>query len=126
MACALKISGCINIKTMNEQFSKLKDFVIKQSCVDDEEITSETKLEDDLGVSGDDAVEFIIAFGKEFNVDVSHFMAADYFEPEGDVILPSVLRFLTGRKKPPKKTLTVGHLENAVVAGKLDEDVINK
>ena len=111
---------------MEELFIKLKDFVIKRSCVDDEEITSETKLGDDLGVSGDDAVEFIIAFGKEFNVDVSQFMVADYFEPEGDVILPTVLRFLTGRQKQPKKILTVGHLEKAVAAGKLDEDVINK
>jgi acyl carrier protein len=83
-------------------------------------------LEDDLGVSGDDAVEFIAAFGKEFNVDVSHFMAADYFEPEGDIILLSILRFLTGRKKQSKKILTVGHLEKAIVAGRLDEDVISK
>lgn len=111
---------------MDELFSKLKDFVIKQSCVNDEEITLETTLGDDLGVSGDDAVEFIIAFGKEFNVDVSHFKAANYFEPEGDVILPSVLRFLTGKKKQSRKTLTVGHLEKAIVAGKLDDEVINK
>jgi acyl carrier protein len=114
---------CLN---HDELFSRLKEFVIKQSCVDDEEITPETKISDDLGVSGDDAVEFITAFGREFNVDVSHFMAADYFEPEGDVILPAILRFLTGRKKEQKKVLTVDHLEKAVIAGRLDEEVINR
>lgn len=108
---------------MNELFIKLKDFVIKQSCVEDEEITSATRLADDLGLSGDDAVEFIMAFGKAFNVDISHFMAADYFEPEGDIVLPSLLRFLTGRKKQAKKTLTVGHLEKAIIAGRLAEDI---
>lgn len=70
---------------MNEEiFSNLKKFVIKKSCVDDEEITHATRIYNDLGVYGDDAVEFIVAFGKEFNVDVSKFMAADYFEAEGD------------------------------------------
>jgi len=102
-------------------FSKLKDFVIKQSAVEDEEITRHTKIEEDLGVYGGDAVDFIIAFGKEFNVDVSDFMAADYFSPDGDIILPALLRFFTNKKKPQKKYLTVGDLEKAIKSGKLDE-----
>jgi len=111
---------------MTETNYKLKDFVIEQSYVDDEEITKETRIEDDLGVSGDDAVEFIIAFGKKFNVDISNFMIAEYFEPEGDIILPTIIGFFTGRKKQKKKFLTVGHLENAIIAGRLDESSINK
>ncbi|MDB5151972.1 MAG: acyl carrier protein [Mucilaginibacter sp.] len=107
---------------MNEE---LKAFVIKQSAVDDEEITPETQLANDLGVNGDDAIEFIIAYGKRFNVDVSKFMAADYFGPEGDVILPSLIRSITGKLKPRKKGLTVGHLEKGIKAGKLDENVIS-
>ncbi|MCW3465167.1 DUF1493 family protein [Chitinophaga nivalis] len=110
---------------MDKPFSKLKDFVIRQAHIDNEEITSETMLEDDLGITGDDAVEFIIAFGKVFNVDVSHFMAAEYFEPEGDIIIPAIMRFLTGKKKKATKKLTVGHLEKATVAGRLDENIIN-
>jgi len=31
---------------------------------------------------GGDAVEFITAFGKEFNVDVSKFMIGEYFRPD--------------------------------------------
>jgi len=109
----------------NNIFNNLKDFVIKQSYVDDEVITSETKIEDDLGVSGADAVEFIIAYGKEFNVDVTKFMAADYFSPDGDVILPALIRIFTCKAKPSRKILTVGHLEKGIIAGRLDEEVIN-
>lgn len=110
---------------MNEEtFNKLKKFVVNQSAVNDEVINSSTRIEDDLGVSGDDAVEFILAFGKEFNVDVSNFMLADYFSPEGDFILPAIIRFLTNKKKRERKSFTVGHLEKAIIAGKLDENTM--
>jgi acyl carrier protein len=110
---------------MNETFNKLKDFVIKQSAVDDEEITKETRIENDLGVTGDDAVNFMISYGKAFNVDVTKFMAADYFNGEGDVILPSLIRTVTGKTKKQKKVLTVEHLQKGIIAGRLDEEVIN-
>ncbi len=105
---------------------KLIQFIIKQRWNYDFQLTKETTLENDLGIYGDDAVEFIIAFGKEFNVDVSKFMAADYFRSEGDFILPAIIRFITGRKKKVRKVLTIGHLEKAVIAGRLDEQVIKK
>ena len=67
----------------SEIFNKLEKFVIEQSCVNDEPITRKTRLYEDLGVYGDDAVEFLIAFSNKFNVHVSKFMAADYFKGEG-------------------------------------------
>ncbi|WP_164974302.1 DUF1493 family protein [Filimonas effusa] len=97
-------------------FNELVKFTIKQSCVDDEPIKRTTKLYEDLGIYGDDAVEFIIAFGKAFDVDVSEFKAADYFKGDGIDIL--------GLNKNNKE-LTVGHLEKAILAGRLDEEVIN-
>jgi len=109
----------------NEIFDKLKHFVIKQAAVEEEEVTLNAKIEDDLGIYGGDAVELIVAYGKEFNVDVSRFMAADYFSPEGDTILPSIVRAFTGKSKPVRKVLTVGHLEKGIHAGRLDEEVIN-
>jgi len=101
----------------SEKFGELVQFTIEQSCVDDEPITRETRLYDDLGIYGDDAVDFLIAFGKKFNVNVSRFMAADYFKGEGIDIL--------GLGHAPTKTLTVGHLEKGIIAGRLDEEVIN-
>ena len=100
----------------NEIFDRLKEFVIKESAVDDGEITRDTQIEDELGVTGDDAVEFMIAYGKTFNVDVTKFMAADYFRGEGWNLFPS---------KKSGKILTVGHLEKGILAGRLDEEIIN-
>jgi acyl carrier protein len=109
----------------SEIFDRIKKFTIEQGAVEEEEVTEDASLEKDLGIYGDDAIEFIIAYGKEFSVDVSKFMAADYFSPEGDLILPAIIRFFTGKKKTEKKALTLRHLEKAVIAGRLDEEVIN-
>ena len=58
-----------------------------------------------------------MAFGKHFNVDLSEFKAAEYFNPEGTSIF-----VLT--QVPNKKTLRMVHLMKAAMAGKLDESVI--
>jgi acyl carrier protein len=105
----------------NEIFSKLKSFIIKQAVVEEEEVTEDAQIEDDLGVTGDDAVDFIIAYGKAFNVDVSNFMAADYFGAEGGIHLSTFF----GSNKRQRKTLVVKHLERGILAGRLDEEIIN-
>jgi hypothetical protein len=53
---------------MNDEtfFDKLKTFVMKESVVDDEKVTKDTKIENDLGVTGDDAVDFLVAYSKAF------------------------------------------------------------
>lgn len=107
----------------NEIFDKLRYFVIKEAVVEDKEVTREATIEDDLGITGDDAVDFIIAYSNAFNVDVSKFMAADYFDGEGDILLPAIIKIFTGKKE--NKVLTVGHLEKGILAGRLDEEVIN-
>jgi acyl carrier protein len=106
-------------------FDRLKAFVIKEAAVRQEEVTEYASLENDLGIYGDDAVELIEAVSKEFNVDVSQFMAAEYISPEGDFILPAIIRLFTGKEKTKQKDLTIKHLEKAVLAGRLDEEVIN-
>jgi acyl carrier protein len=114
------------MKVMNNTiFNKIKQFTSKQAGIMEEKITETSSLEKDLDIYGDDAVEFIIAFGNEFNVDVSTFMAAKYFSPEGDIILPGIIRLFTGKKKRKQKELMIKHLMKAIVAGKLDEEVIN-
>lgn len=112
---------------MNDEiFNKLKSFIVKQAVVEEEEeVKRDTRIENDLGVTGDDAVDFLIAYGKTFNVDVTKFMAADYFDGEGDPILPAIIRFFKGKNKKQNRILTVGHLEKGIVAGRLDEEVIN-
>jgi acyl carrier protein len=109
----------------NENFDKLKQFIVKERWEYDFPLTRETTIAGDLGIYGDDSDEFLIAFGKEFNVDVSQFRIGDYFSGEGDPILPAIIRLFTGKKKRQRKILTIGHLEKAVIAGRLDEEVIN-
>lgn len=111
---------------MNEEiFKRLKSFIIDQAGVEDDDVIPEAKLEDDLGVTGDDAVDLLLAYSKTFNVDVTKFMAADYFDAEGDPILSAILRMSIGKKKRKNKVLTVAHLEKGIMFGKLDEAVIN-
>ncbi|MBC7485864.1 MAG: DUF1493 family protein [Cytophagaceae bacterium] len=103
----------------------LNSFLVKQTGVDREELIDETSLEGDLSVYGDDAVELIVAFGKEFHVDVSNFMAADYFSAEGDPVLPAIINFFTGKNEKKVKHLKLKHLQRAIIAGRLDEDIIH-
>jgi acyl carrier protein len=100
----------------DEIINRVKSFVIKQAVVNEDEVTENASLENDLGVYGDDAVGFIIAFGKEFKVDVSRFMAADYFRGEGIDMYGSIRQ---------RKDLKVSHLIKAALAGRLDEEIIN-
>lgn len=87
-------------------------------------LTRQTSLEKDLGMSGDDAVEFLLEFSKKFNVDIGNFKFKECFSPEGDFILPAILRFLTGKKSEKHAELTLGDLERAVLAGRLDDNTI--
>ena len=109
----------------DEIFARVKSFVIKQAAVNEDEVIEDASLENDLGVYGDDAVDFIVAFGKEFKVDVSRFMAADYFKGEGTDMFGSIMQMFTGNSEKQRKDLKVSHLIKAALAGRLDEEVIN-
>jgi acyl carrier protein len=103
-------------------FEKLKIFVIKQSALSDSEIIDEnTSIQNDLGIYGADAVEFIIAFGKEFNVNISNFRISDYFKDEGGQFFSILIRFFLKNEKDYKKDLLIKHLLKAIIMGKLDD-----
>ena len=89
-------------------------------------ITRATSLESDLGITGDDAVEFLISYSQKFCADVSGLDLKKYFSPEGDFILPLILRLLTGKKEAKDSELTVGDLEKGILAKILNEEIINK
>lgn len=105
-------------------WEKLKTFIVDEAGVHEDEVTREASIEEDLGITGDDAVDFMIAYGKTFVVDVTQFMAADYFNGEGYEILP-FLKMFNGITQQPNKIVTVAHLEKGILAGRLDENVIN-
>lgn len=76
----------------------------------------DTRLERDLGISGDDAVELLEAFAGKLNVDISEFQFNHFFTPEGDSLLATILG---SSKRKPEVDLTIGDLENAAIKGKL-------
>ncbi len=115
----------------DEIFNRLKKFVIESGwgyvlpSLKEREVNNETRVKEDLKINGDDADDFLIAFGKEFNVEVSKFKVDEYFDGEGDPILSAIIRMFTGKKKRQTKELTIGQLKKAIIAGRLDEEVIN-
>jgi hypothetical protein len=80
-------------------------------------ITRETCLEKDLGMTGDDAVEFLLDYGKKYSVDLTKFDIRKYFMPEGDVF---------GMSSHKEKELTVGDLEKGIIAKQLSEEIISQ
>lgn len=112
---------------MNDEiFENITNFIELQRWKYPFGLNKTTKIEKDLGITGDEAVEFILAFGKKFNVDVSNFMAEEYFDSEGDKILPAIINFFTCKKRNKKKELLLGDLERAVKARRLDDTIIGK
>jgi acyl carrier protein len=51
------------------------------SC-DDKKLGLDTRIGEDLGVDGDDAVELLEEYSKRFSVDISNFPFNEYFGPE--------------------------------------------
>jgi len=97
----------------DELFADLVDFLKKQIGLYDVLITRNTLLEDDLGVTGDDAEDLIIAFGKRYGIDVNSFNFTKYFHEEPEVFNCHAKIILP---------FSVGHLEKAINAGRLGEE----
>jgi acyl carrier protein len=112
-------------------FERLTQFVYSVRWKYKQILTRETRLHDDLKIDGDDAVDFFIAFEKEFNVDISNFKLREYFNGEGfdPIGISKLFRLIFGRKDSPvsgiKTSINHGHLIKAIKAGKLDEEIIN-
>lgn len=74
------------------------------------EIKKDTLIEDELGVTGDDGIELICNYSKQFNVDITDFKFDKYFYPE-----PGIFNAL-------KKTISpirINDLYNGMINGKL-------
>lgn len=89
----------ITMNNFDKIAEDLFEFVKKETFTDDEPIDLDTKLEEDLGVYGDGAVEFMLKYSEKYKVDVTHFMAADYFSPESRSAFGIILSSLFGKEK---------------------------
>jgi len=109
-------------------FQTLKAFISGEAGIDENRISPNTRIYEDLYIYGDDAIELLVKYGKKFNVDMTEFMAAEYFEGEGgSKFVDDIVRAFTGKVEPNGlRVLTVKDLEKGIEAGRLDEEVINK
>lgn len=51
-------------------FAKIKDIVVEQLGVDDEEVVLSTSFVDDLGADSLDIVELVMAMEEEFDIEI--------------------------------------------------------
>jgi len=98
-------------------FEKIEELIIEMRGSYKKPFTDLTTLEKDLKITGDDAWEFIEAFGKEFKIDISDFDYSKYFASEGSFEIYKLLLFGKSTGKTP---LSLGELEQAVKKGKLE------
>lgn len=98
----------------NESLKQLEVFIRDEIREYKLPISDKTLLEDDLGITGDDAVELIENFGEKFKVDISNFKFNSYFNSEPSIFIP----------QKAIKSLTVGDLKKAIIQGRLDDGVI--
>ncbi|VWB61003.1 acyl carrier protein [Burkholderia pseudomultivorans] len=84
-----------------------------------------SRLEQDLGVTGLDAVEFIDKWAEAFNVDAKDFPYRRYFGPEGQELLSSLVGLFSKRhRRPARVPLTLGMLAEATRRGKWETEAI--
>lgn len=94
--------------SLENQKNKLIAFIREEIGEFNKEINFSTRLEEDLGVTGDEAVELLLSIGKEFKIDLTGFDFKRYFHPE-----PSIHAYYS--KIEP---LTVQNLLDAIKFGK--------
>ena len=60
---------------------KVKDIIVEQLGVDEEEVTSDASFVDDLGADSLDTVELVMAFEEAFDCEITRVRdAIDYIE----------------------------------------------
>jgi hypothetical protein len=103
--------------------NQLIEFVQKQSCLNNFPITSETDIIEDLGMDGDEGIDFMILYGKTFNVNLTEMFVHKYFAAEGGQFMAGMLEKI-GIKKSKRKSLTVGDLQMGIEVGYLNDNMI--
>ncbi len=65
--------------------SKVKDIIVEQLSVNEEQVTPEAKFIEDLGADSLDTVELVMAFEEEFGIEVPD-DEAEKLQTVGDVL----------------------------------------
>ena len=67
-----------------EPYARVKALVVEQTGALEKKINPDARLEDDLGITGDDGYELLEAFCEEFEIqNICEIDPSEYFAPEG-------------------------------------------
>ena len=107
--------------TMNRDYKNILALIPEQMYSNLKVIDGNLELEEDLGITGDDADIFLNKFSQEFNVDINEFRVADFFDSEFEGGFKNLLRFLfkNAFRKSQDRRITLGDLAEAIETGKL-------
>jgi hypothetical protein len=98
--------------------NNLYDLLHKYTSWEKSRIKPETDIQYDLGLYGDEAVEFLNEYSQKFNVDISKFDFCKYFHKEGGIFMPRLIKFLS-RSNSDLKSISVGDLFRGIEVGEL-------
>jgi len=96
-------------------YLKVRDFVAGHLGERKDRLSEDSRLLQDLGVDGADAVELLEAFSEKFDVDMAHFPLSKHFGPEaGFNLFYHLYCLLFERPKWRPTPITLGELAEAV------------
>jgi hypothetical protein len=91
-------------------YDRVLDFVSSETATRKQHLSGNTDIAMDLGVEGDDAVEFMLKFQREFDVDLSNFCFDQYFGGEGFMLIPFI-KSLLGKGEVRDPLTRISHLK---------------
>ena len=95
-----------------ELLNDLIQFTIDISGDESDHYDLNTDIEKHIGITGDDAADYMLAFSKSYNVDMSGFDFDQHFDPEGaGWLFPDSINH-------HKTPVTIGRLLDAAERGK--------
>jgi acyl carrier protein len=99
----------------DDVYLMVRDFVAEYLRERKEKLSPDSRLLQDLGVDGADAVELLEAFSEKFGVDMAHFPLSKHFGPEaGFNLFYYLYSLLFKRQKWRPIPITLRELAEAV------------
>jgi len=107
-------------KEVFEINDKLLDYIKGLNLIKPKKLTLDTLIERDLGITGDDSIDFIEEFAQEFNVDITSFDYSKYFGGEGVNIFDVISRLFFREKHVSHADMSLRKLADAIKIKKLE------
>jgi hypothetical protein len=120
--CGLR-TGC---DASDDMVERVKAFVAVHTLYPRRRMTLDTRLMEDVGLDGDDAVELFRDFAVHFEVDLSEINWDRHFGPEGCNPVFALWYWTLGHRKHPMVPVTISDLVVAAEARRWGKDYLGR